>query len=210
MTWLGAPLLFLVELFFAVHVRSFAAKKSCFGNAWDIEIIQHLSSHPITFLQSINFAPCSSIWGLWLHSETLSFAFDPKLGNAAERGALLTLHDVRILWNFHISESYFSFNMSKMDQFQRTPFNIRKQSNAFFASVAEKSSRLFWWLFNVFSVIRSCCVSINLDRNSYFSHTFFRLLWTFFIVGGFHSYKRTFIICAVGCLNEWFEAAFRL
>ena len=58
--------------------------------------------------------------------------------------------------------------------------------------------------------VNQFCISINLERNSYFFHTFFRLLWTFFIVGGFHSYKKTFITCAVGCLNEWLDAAVRL
>ena len=95
MTWLGAALFFLADFFFTALGRSFAAITSCLGKAWDIEIFQHLSSHPISFLQSINFAACSSIWGLRLHSETLSYAFEQKLGNAAERGALLTLHDVR-------------------------------------------------------------------------------------------------------------------
>ena len=94
--------------------------------------------------------------------------------------------------------------------FNELPSISGKTQTFSFASVAKTSSRLFWWLLNVFSVIRSWCFSINLDRNSYFFHTFFRLLWTFFIVGGSHCYKKTFITCAVGCLNEWFEATLRL
>ena len=53
MTWLGAALFFWRN-FLAVYVRSFAGIKSCFANACDIQIIQHLSSHPM-FLQSITF-----------------------------------------------------------------------------------------------------------------------------------------------------------
>ena len=134
MTWLGAPLFFLVD-FFAVHVRSFAAIISCFGKALDIEIIQHISSHPITFLQSITFCPLLVHMGSLTalrHSETLSYASDPKIGIVAECGALFTLHDIRTPWNFNISKSYFSFNMSQMDQFQLNLFNVRKNANVFF------------------------------------------------------------------------------
>ena len=187
MTWLGAPLFFLVD-FFCCSRSFFCSNRKLLWKGFGH---RNYSTSFITsdnVFAKHNFAACSFIWGLWLHSETLSYASDPRLGNAAECGALLTLHDVRILWNFKISKSYFSFNMSQMAQFQRTPFNIRNNANAFFASVAETSSRLFWWLFNVFSVIRSGCISINLERNSYFFHTFFRVLWTFFIVGGSHCY----------------------
>ena len=123
---------FLAEIFFTALVRSFAAIKSCLGNAWDIEIFQHLSSHPISFLQSINYAPCSSIWDLRLHSETLSYAFDQKLGNAAARGALLTLHDVRTPWNFDFLKNLFSLKKSQMDQFQPNLFNVRNKANVWF------------------------------------------------------------------------------
>ena len=134
--WPGSePRYFFWSIFFAVHVRSFAAIKSCFGNAWNIEIIQHLSSHPITFLQSITL--CSFLVHMGSltalrHSETLSYASDPKIGIVAECGALFTLHDVRTPWNFNISKSYFSFNMSQMDQFQPNLFNVRKNTNVFF------------------------------------------------------------------------------
>ena len=127
-----SPAIFLAEIFFNVLGRSFAAIKGCLGKAWDIEIIQHLSSHPISFLQSINFAPCSSIWGLRLHSETLSYAFDHKLGNAAERGDLLTLHDVRTPWNFDILRNLFSLKKSQMDQFQPNLFNVWSEANVWF------------------------------------------------------------------------------
>ena len=130
MSWLGAALFFLAEIFFTAPVCSFAAIKICLGKAWDIEVFQHLSSHPISFLQSINFAPCSSIWGLRLHSETLSYAFDQKLGNAAERGALLTLHDVRTPWNFDILN--FFFLKSQMDQFQPNLFNVWSKAKVWF------------------------------------------------------------------------------
>ena len=124
--------MFLAEIFFTAHGRSFAAIKNCLGNAWDIEIIQHLSLHPISFLQSINFAPCSSTWDLRLHSETLSFAFDHKLGNSAVRGALLNLHDVRTPWNFDSLKNLFSLKKSQMDQFQPNLFNVWNNANVWF------------------------------------------------------------------------------
>ena len=122
----------MAEIFFTAHGCSFAAIKSCLEKAWDNEIFQHLSSHPISFLQSINFAPCSSIWDLRLHSETLSYAFDQKLGNAAERGALLTLHDVRTPWNFVILKNLFSLKKSQMDQFQPNLFIVWNNANVWF------------------------------------------------------------------------------
>ena len=132
MTWLGAALFFLSEIFSTALGRSFAAIKSCLGNAWDIEIFQHLSSHPISFLESINYAPCSSIRDLRLHSETLSYAFDQKLGNAAARGAVLTLHDVRTPWNFDFLKNLFSLKKSQMNQFQPNLFNVWYNANVWF------------------------------------------------------------------------------
>ena len=123
---------FLAEIFFTALGRSFAAIKRCLGNAWDIEIFQHLSSHAISFLQSINYAPCSSIWDLRLHSETLSYSFDQKLGNAAARGALLTLHDVRTPWDFDILKNLFSLKKSQMDQCQPKLFYVRNNANVWF------------------------------------------------------------------------------
>ena len=209
MTWLGAPLFFLAQNFFVVHVRSFCSNKKLLRKClWHTNYSTSLITSDV--FAKHNFLLLARPYGVSDCTQrhfrmllTPNYEMQPSV-------VLFWLHDVRIPWNFNISKSYFSFNMSKMDQFQRNLFNVRNNANAFFASVAESSSRLFCLLFNVFSVIPSCCISINLERNSYLFHTFFRLLWTFFIVGGFDSYKKTFITCAVGCLNEWFDASVRL
>ena len=176
--------IFLAEIFFTALVRSFAAIKSCLGNAWHIEIIQHLSSHPISFLQSINYDPCSSIWNLRLHSETLSYAFDQKLGNAAARGALLTLHDVRTPWNFDFLKNLFSLKKSQMDQFQPNLLNVWKNAKVGFWLSSCGFQQPVLVAFQRFFFIQSCCNSINIERKSYFFHKFFRLLWFFSLMEG--------------------------
>ena len=187
----------------------FAAIKSCFGNACDIQIIQHLWSHPM-FLQSITF--CSLLvhmgsltalrdtfvcfWAQIRKSSRVWCSFDYMMLGFHE---ILTFqkaifHSICLRWT--------NFNeTSLMSGITLTLFSPQYQSQA--AGCFDGFSMFFW-------AIRSCCISINLERNSYLFHTFFRLLWTFFIVGGFDSYKKTFITCAVGCLNEWLDAAVRL
>ena len=131
MTWLGAPPIFLAENFFAVHVRSFCSKKKLL---W--KCLWH-TNYSTSFITSDVFAKHSFLllarpYGVSDCTQrhfrmllTPNYEMQPSV-------VLFWLYDVRIPWNFNISKSYFSFNMSKMDQFQRNLFNVRNNANAFF------------------------------------------------------------------------------
>ena len=200
---------FWPKIFLLFTFVLFAAIKSCFGNACDIQIIQRLWSH-LMFLQSIIFCSLLVHMGSPTALRDTFVCFWAQIRKCSRAWCsfdymMLGFHEI-----LTFQKAIFHSICLRWTNFNETSLMSGITLTLFFASVSESSSRLFWWLFNVFWAIRSCCISINLERNSYLFHTFFRLLWTFFIVGGFDSYKKTFNTSAVGCLNEWFDAAVRL
>ena len=131
MTWLGAPLFFLAQNFFVVHVRSFCSNKKLLRKClWHTNYSTSLitsdvfAKHKFLLLaRPYGDSDCTQRHFRMLL--TPNYEMQPSV-------VLFWLHDVRIPWNFNISKSYFSFNMSKMDQFQRNLFNVRNNANAFF------------------------------------------------------------------------------
>ena len=112
MTLLGALLFVFWPKFFQWSRSFFCSNKRL---PWKVLGQRNCSKSFITFdivFAEHNFAPCSSIWSLWLHSEILSYAFHHKLGNATELSALLTLHDVRTPWIFDVLKFFFSQEFS--------------------------------------------------------------------------------------------------
>ena len=152
----------------------FAAIKSCFGNACDIQIIQHLSSHPM-FLQSITFCFLLVHMGSLTALRDTFVCFWPQIRKCSRAWCsfdymMLGFHEILTFQKaiFHsICLRWTNFNETPlMSGITLTLFSPQYQSQ----------------------VSRSCCISINLERNSYLafdSYEYFSLL---------------FYLCE-GCLN---------
>ena len=148
MTWLGAALFFWRN-FFAVYVRSFAGIKSCFANACDIQIIQHHSSHPM-FLQSITFCSLLVHMGSLTALRDTFVCFWPQIMKCSRAWCsfdymMLGFHEI-----LTFQKAVFHSICLRWTNFNETSLMSGITLTLFFASVSESSSRLFWWLFNVF------------------------------------------------------------
>ena len=149
MTWLGAPLFFLAQNFFVVHVRSFCSNKKLLRKSlWHTNYSTSLITSDV--FAKHNFLLLARPYGVSDCTQrhfrmllTPNYEMQPSV-------VLFWLHDVRIPWNFNIPKAIFHSICLRWTNFNETSLMSGITLTLFFASVSESSSRLFWWLFNVF------------------------------------------------------------
>ena len=149
MTWLGAPLFFWAQKFFAVHVRSFCSNKKLLRKC-----LWH-TNYPTSLITSDVFAK-HNFCSLLVHMGSLTalrdtfVCFWAQIRKSSRAWCSFDYMMLGFHENLTFQKAIFHSICLRWTNFNETSLMSGITLTLFFASVSESSSRLFWWLFNVF------------------------------------------------------------